>query len=78
MTNLSGYAARHIQIVVMPDASNSWYVNAAADPKARFEDYIVKDLIAYVDSHYRSVPLPRARASGGAFHGRIWRGFSGD
>ena len=40
MTNLSGYAARHRLIIVMPDASNSWYVNGVADPKARFEDYI--------------------------------------
>jgi putative tributyrin esterase len=65
MTNLSGCAARHKLIIVMPDASNSWYVNGVADPKALFEDYIVKDIIGYVDSHYRTVPLPRARAVAG-------------
>ncbi|HCC56060.1 MAG TPA: hypothetical protein DEQ47_02130 [Solibacterales bacterium] len=65
MTNLSAFGAKHRVIVVMPDASKSWYVNAAQDPKARFEDYIVKDLVPYVDSHFRTLPLPRARAIAG-------------
>jgi S-formylglutathione hydrolase FrmB len=77
MTNLSGYAARHKLIIVMPDASNSWYVNAAADPKAHFEDYIVKDIIGYVDSHYRTVPLPRARAVAGLSMGGYGAAFLG-
>ena len=77
MTNLSGYAARHELIVVMPDASNSWYVNGVADPKARFEDYIVKDIIGYVDSHYRTVPLPRARAVAGLSMGGYGAAFLG-
>ncbi|MBI5281164.1 MAG: esterase family protein [Candidatus Solibacter usitatus] len=65
MTDLSGYAARFGIIIVMPDASRSWYVNSAADPAAKFEDFIAKDLITYVDSHYRSIPLRRARAVSG-------------
>jgi S-formylglutathione hydrolase FrmB len=77
MTNLSGNAARHRVIIVMPDASKSWYVNGAADPKARFEDYIMKDLIAYVDSHYRTVPLPRARAVAGLSMGGYGAAFLG-
>jgi S-formylglutathione hydrolase FrmB len=77
MTNLSGNAARHRVIIVMPDASKSWYVNGVADPKARFEDYIMKDLIAYVDSHYRTVPLPRARAVAGLSMGGYGAAFLG-
>lgn len=77
MTNLSGFAARYKLIIVMPDASNSWYVNAAADPKARFEDFIVKDLVGYVDSHYRTVPLPRARAVAGLSMGGYGAAFLG-
>jgi putative tributyrin esterase len=65
MTNLSGYAAKLPMIVVMPDAGRSFYVNSASDPKARFEDFIAKDLIAYVDSHYRTIPLRRSRAVAG-------------
>ncbi len=65
MTNLSGYAARHGVIIAMPDGGRSFYVNSAADPKARFEDFIVKDVVGYVDSHYRSIPLRNARAVAG-------------
>jgi S-formylglutathione hydrolase FrmB len=64
-TNLSAYAARYRLIIVMPDGSNGWYVNSATDPKAKFEDYIIKDLIPYVESHYRTIPLRRARAIAG-------------
>jgi S-formylglutathione hydrolase FrmB len=77
MTNLSHYAARHRILVVMPDASKSFYVNSASDPKAKFEDYIVKDLIGYVDCHFRSIPLPRARAVAGLSMGGYGAAFLG-
>ncbi|MEZ5400323.1 MAG: alpha/beta hydrolase family protein [Bryobacteraceae bacterium] len=65
MTNLTHYAADRNVIVVMPDGGVSFYVNAAGDEKAKFEDFIVKDLIAFADSNYRTIPLPRARAIAG-------------
>ncbi len=65
LTNLSGYAARYRVIIVMPDGSNGWYVNSATDPKAKFEDYIIKDIIPYVEKHCRTIPLRRARAIAG-------------
>jgi putative tributyrin esterase len=64
-SNVSEYAAHQPIIIVMPDGSKSWYVNSAADSKARFEDFIVKDLVAYVDSHYRTLPHRRSRAVAG-------------
>ena len=64
-SNISAYAERHGVIVVMPDAGRSFYVNSAADPAAKFEDYIVKDLVDYVDSHYRTLPVRRSRAVAG-------------
>ncbi|MEN6601885.1 MAG: alpha/beta hydrolase family protein [Bryobacteraceae bacterium] len=61
-SNIAAYANRHDVIVVMPDGSKSFYVNSAADPKAKFEDLIVKDVVDYVDSHYRTLPVRRSRA----------------
>jgi S-formylglutathione hydrolase FrmB len=58
-SNVSAYAERSGVMVVMPDASRSFYVNSAAGEKARFEDYLVKDLVDYVDAHYRTLPLRR-------------------
>lgn len=46
-------------ILVMPEGESSYYVNAAARPNDRFEDYIVKDLIADVESRF---PAARDRA----------------
>lgn len=77
MTNLSGYAAEHEVLIVMPDAGRSFYVNSAADPKAKFEDFIVKDLVAYVDSHFRTIPLRRARAVAGLSMGGYGAAFLG-
>jgi putative tributyrin esterase len=68
-TNLSDYAARHELIIVTPDASHSWYLNSVANPKAHFDDYIMKDVIAYVDKSFRTIPEPFARAIGGVSMG---------
>jgi putative tributyrin esterase len=68
-TNLSDYATRQHLIIVTPDASRSWYVSCASNPKARFDDYIVKDVIDYVDAHFRTIPEPFARAIAGVSMG---------
>jgi S-formylglutathione hydrolase FrmB len=39
-------------ILVMPEGDESYYVNAADRPQDRYEDYIVKDLIADVESRF--------------------------
>ncbi len=65
MTNLSGYVAEQPVIVIMPDGSRSFYVNSAGDPKAKFEDFIARELVAEVDMRFRTIPLPRARAVAG-------------
>lgn len=68
-TNLSYYAARHQLIIVTPDASRSWYVNSVSNPKAHYDDYIMKDVIAYVDKNFRTIPEPFARAIAGVSMG---------
>jgi putative tributyrin esterase len=68
-TNLSDYATRHQLIIVTPDASHSWYVNSVANPKAHYEDYIMKDVVGYVDKNFRTIPEPFARAIAGVSMG---------
>lgn len=46
-------------ILVMPEGASSYYVNAAARPQNRYEDYITKDLITDVESRF-SVATDRA------------------
>ena len=68
-TNLSDYATRHQLIIVTPDGSQSWYVNSVSNPKAHFDDYIVKDVVDYVDKNFRTIPEPFARAIAGVSMG---------
>lgn len=54
-------------IVVIPDARTafpgSFYTNSPV--MGNWEDFIVKDLVDYVDSHFRTVPRAEARGIGG-------------
>jgi S-formylglutathione hydrolase len=66
-------AARAIQemIVVMPNASNrfggSFYVNSYTT--GNWEDFIAHDLVAYVDSRYRTLARPESRGIAGVSMG---------
>jgi Predicted esterase len=56
-------------IIVTPDAGESWYVNSVSDPTARYEDFIVKDLMTYVDKNYRTIASREGRAVAGVSMG---------
>lgn len=56
-------------IIVTPSVGDSWYVNSASDPTARYEDFIVKELVAYVDKHYRTISTRDGRAVAGVSMG---------
>jgi putative tributyrin esterase len=64
-TRLDEYARHYRLIIVMPDAGNSWYTNSAGNPQNRYEDYIAKDLVREIDSHFRTLELRTARFIGG-------------
>jgi len=54
-------------IVVVPNGRNaylgSFYTNSSVTGK--WEDYILRDLVSYVDSHYRTVPRAESRGIAG-------------
>jgi len=56
-------------IIVTPNAGESWYVNSVADPKAKYEDFVVNDLIGYIDKTYRTVASRQGRAVAGVSMG---------
>jgi S-formylglutathione hydrolase FrmB len=60
-TNLLAYTARLPLIVVLPDGANSWYTNSSARPDEKFEDYVGRDVPAYVDQHFRTLTFREAR-----------------
>lgn len=70
-TRLADYAARYHLIIVTPGVGDSWYANSASDPQARYEDVIVKDLIPYIDLHYRTLASREGRAIAGLSMGGL-------
>ncbi len=50
-SDVASFAERGL-ILVMPEGNDSYYVNAAERPQDRYEDYIVNDLIADVESRF--------------------------
>lgn len=60
-SDVARFAERGL-ILVMPDGDESYYVNVRARPQDRYEDYIVKDLIADVESRFPVAPGRSQRA----------------
>ena len=58
-------AASRNMIVVLPNGGRSFFANAAGIPDARYEDLIAKDLVEYVDTHYRTLATRESRAIAG-------------
>jgi len=54
-TSVAKYLSGVDLIVVMPDADDSWYTNSVTDRTQKYEDYLIKDLISEIESHYRTI-----------------------
>jgi len=50
-------------IIVCPDGNySSWYVDSPIDSTDKYETYIEKELVSYVDSHYKTINDSTGRA----------------
>ncbi|WP_298646017.1 alpha/beta hydrolase family protein [uncultured Proteiniphilum sp.] len=66
-------------IIVCPDgAFGSWYFDSPVDPAFQYETFISKELIAWVDGHYSTIPSRQGRAITGLSmggHGGLYLAF---
>jgi putative tributyrin esterase len=67
-SDVSRYA-EHGWMLVMPEGNSSYYTNAAERPEDRYEDYIVKDLIADVANRFPAATGGENRAIAGVSMG---------
>jgi len=67
-SNAAKFAERGL-ILVMPEGNDSYYVNAREPPQDRYEDYIVTDLIADVESKFPAAAGRANRAIAGVSMG---------
>ena len=61
-TNLDSLANKYDVIIVCPDGQDSWYFDSPIDPTMQFETYVSKELVEYIDSHYRTIAKRYMRA----------------
>jgi S-formylglutathione hydrolase FrmB len=52
-SRLVEHAARISWVIVLPDAKNSWYTNAALNEQLKYEDLLIKDIIPAIERKYR-------------------------
>ena len=64
-TNLVGEAEHYRFLIVMPDAGNSWYANAPGVKNEAYEDYVIRDLVPFVEAKYRTLSTRHGRAIAG-------------
>jgi enterochelin esterase-like enzyme len=52
-------------IIVLPQGDHGYWVNHAGADTERWGDYLAEDLVAHIDSTYRTIAEPAGRAIGG-------------
>lgn len=56
-------ADMHDIVVVMPDGGfDSWYFDSTFTPEYQYETFVSSELVAYIDSNYKSIKDRKARA----------------
>ena len=56
-------ASRYNMIIVCPDGDDfSWYWDSPVDTTSRYETYMTRELLPYIDQHYRTIAARKGRA----------------
>ena len=65
-TSIKDLADQYGIIVICPDGGySSWYFDSPVDPAWRYETFVARELVAYADGHYRTLPKRESRALAG-------------
>jgi len=60
---IKNLSTEHQIIIVCPDGGySSWFMDSPIDSAFQYENYITKDLISYIDGHYRTIANRNGRA----------------
>ncbi len=76
---LNNYQYADSVIIVCPDGGfSSWYVDSPVDTSSYYETYIAKELVAYIDGHYKTMADRKVRGITGLSmggHGALYLAF---
>ena len=73
--DLPALADKYRIMIVCPNGENSWYWDSPKNTESRFETFIAKELVEYIDQNYPTIPDKKGRAITGASmggHGALW------
>jgi S-formylglutathione hydrolase FrmB len=60
---LTSYADTYQVLIVCPDGGkSSWYFDSPVDPAMRYETYISKEVVKYIDTHFKTIADKAHRA----------------
>lgn len=62
LTEVRRFADCLRMIVVTPDGDSSWYFDSPVDSTFRYETFVSKELVSYIDSHYPTIADRNHRA----------------
>ena len=65
-TGIADLADKYDVIIVCADGNySSWYLDSPVDPASKYETYIAKELVNYIDEHYSTIADRSGRAIAG-------------
>jgi S-formylglutathione hydrolase FrmB len=60
---IKDYSDRYNIIIICPDGGKtSWYIDSPVDSSSRYESYITRELLPYIDNTYNTIKHKSARA----------------
>jgi S-formylglutathione hydrolase FrmB len=60
---LQQLASQHRVLIVCPDGGfSSWYMDSPVDSSYRYETHVAQEVVAFIDSSYRTIAARKARA----------------
>jgi S-formylglutathione hydrolase FrmB len=65
-------------IIVCPDGNNSWYWDSPVDPNYKYETYVSKELVSWIDGKYKTIKDRKGRSITGLSmggHGALYLAF---
>jgi len=77
--NIKKLSDDHQVIIVCPDGNvSSWYLDSPLNPKWKYETYVAKELVNWIDKNYKTVASAKGRAITGLSmggHGALYLAF---
>ncbi|MGV8962992.1 MAG: alpha/beta hydrolase [Candidatus Saccharimonadaceae bacterium] len=77
--DVKSMADQYNMIIVCPDGNySSWYFDSPMDSTSRYDTYVAKELTAWIDKNFKTIPKKEARAITGLSmggHGALYLAF---